>query len=583
MASADPAAPAPVASASPVVKQGRVVDVRLRVGGKTWSLCGRGGEAAEARLAEAALASGALPVFLGAGLGLAVARCLEAGVPVVVIDRDPAIAEATGAGRSLADTAGILWIDEPDPARAARLTRDFARSHGREALHLCRHPVHKRLHPAYFAALAAALAASESVVPPAAPAPAASAVQPAAPAAVRPRFQNALPRVLCLTSKLFLLGEVMAACDRLGAPCHYLETGEELDRDGFVTLVRRTVAAFRPDFVLTVNHLGVDREGVLLSLLDALRLPLASWFVDSPELVLPLYAPAATRDTVFFTWDADSVSPLCAAGFPHVHYLPLAADERRFCPRPGLAPDHPWRARVSFVGNSMRRKTALRLAAAAPPPALAAAFDGLADSFGASDCRTVRQHLAAARPDLVPAYEGLGGIERQLAFSTAVIWESTRRYRAACLARTLPWRPTLVGDPGWRETFAGEGTAWRYLPELAYYDQLPDFYPLSEINFNATSLQMKGAVNQRVFDAPACRAFLLTDARRQMERLFEPGREVAVYADPEEIGELIARYLADPAARERIAAAGHRRLLAEHTYSRRLTELFAVMRDTFGG
>lgn len=563
MASADPGAAAPVASAKPVVDRGRVVDVRLTVGSKTWSLGGRDAESTEVRRAETALASGALPVFLGAGLGLAAARCRRAGVPVVVVDRDPLIAEASGARQALAGDAAACWIDEADPARAARLVREFARAQGRAALHLSPHPVHKRLHPAYFAALAAALAAE--------------------PAARTPRFQNVLPRVLCLTSRLFLLGEVMAACTRLGAPCRYLETGDELDRDAFIRLVRRTVAEFRPDFVLTVNHLGVDREGVLLSLLDSMKLPLASWFVDSPELTLPLYAPAATRDTVLFSWDADSIAPLVAAGFPHVHYLPLAADETRFCPRPRLAPDHPWRARVSFVGNSMRLKTALRLAAADPPPILADVFGELAESFGASDSRTVRQHLAEARPELLPAYEGLGSIERQLAYATAVIWESTRRYRAGCVARTLPWRPTLVGDPGWRETFAGEGRDWRYLPELAYYDQLPDFYPLSEINFNATSLQMKGAVNQRVFDVPACRAFLLTDARRQMERLFEPGREVAVYREPGEIGELVARYLADPAARERMASAGHRRLLAEHTYPRRMTELFAVMRRTFGG
>jgi len=347
--------------------------------------------------------------------------------------------------------------------------------------------------------------------------------------------------------------------------------------------VRGAVADFRPDFVLTVNHLGVDREGVLFGLLAEMGLPLASWFVDSPELTLPLYAPAATRDTVLFTWDVDSVAPLGAAGFPHVHYLPLAADETRFIPRTPGTPDHPWRARVSFVGNSMRLKTALRLAAAEPGRELLDAFDELAVGFGASPYRLVRQYMAEARPDLMPAYAALGTVERGLAFETAVIWESTRRYRAACVSRTMPHRPLIVGDAGWRDTFEGEGSLWRHLPELAYYDQLPDFYPLSDVNFNATSLQMKGAVNQRVFDVPACGAFLLTDARAQMERLFEPGREVAVYGSVEEIEGLLARYLADPGARGAIAAAGRRRVLAEHTYPRRVSQLFAVMRDTFGG
>jgi spore maturation protein CgeB len=552
--------------ATPVFDADRLADVRLRVAGKTWSLAGRSGVAAEEDRARELVRAGGVPVFLGAGLGVAVRRCREAGLPVAVVDKETAIGEATGLRRAVAGDPGLLWIDVPDAAEAAALVREFAARHAPATAALVPHPVYVRLDPAYYGVLARLLAAQPAQV---------QALGPA-------RFEQALPRVLCLTSRLFLLGEVTRACERLGAPCRYLETGDVLDRDAFVALVRGAVAAFRPDFVLTVNHLGVDREGVLLELLAGLRLPLASWFVDSPELTLPLYRPAATAATVLFTWDTDSIEPLRAAGFPHVHYLPLAADETRFHPRTRLPETHPWRARVSFVGNSMRLKTALRLAASEPSPDLLAAFGDLAASFGPSPRRLVHDHLADVRPDLLPAYEALGTTERRLAYETAVIWESTRRYRAACVERTMVHGPLLVGDAGWTDTFAGEGTRWRRLPELAYYDQLPDFYPLSDVNFNATSLQMKGAVNQRVFDVPACRAFLLTDARRQMERLFEPGREVAVYGSPEEAGELLARYLADPAARAALARAGRKRVLAEHTYPRRMTELFAVMRQTFG-
>jgi spore maturation protein CgeB len=529
---------------------GRLIDVRLRHQGKTWTLSGRAGESAALARAEAALATGALPVFFGAGLGVEIAHCRQAGRPAAVVDRDPDVAALAGTAARFADDPDVAWIDAADPVRAAEAVRAFAKARGLPALHFSPHPVQRRLHAAYVAALAEALSGPKAA----------------------PRFAAALPRVLCLTSKLFLVGEAVAACARLGAPCRYLETG--------VALVREAAAEFRPDFVFTVNHLGVDREGVLLELLESWGLPLASWFVDSPELILPLYQPAANRETVLFTWDADSLAPLTAAGFPHVRYLPLAADETRFCPRPPLPADHPWRARVSFVGNSMVRKTALRLAASAPPPKLVRAFGALAESFGACGARTVAAHLAEAWPGLVAAFAGLPP-ERRLAFETAVIWEATRRYRNACVEKLLPWRPLLVGDPGWRETFPDEGVAWRHQAELAYYDQLPDFYPLSEINFNATSQQMKGAVNQRVFDVPACQAFLLTDARRQLDALFEPGREAAVYADPAEIPELVARYLADAPARQRIAAAGRKRLLAEHTYQRRMAQLFAVMRDTF--
>ena len=261
--------------AVPVRRDGRLVDVRLELDGKTWSLVGRRGPACEEELASRAIAGcGAtgLPVFLGAGLGVAVAACRAAGLPVAVCDREPDIAAATGARQALAGDDLALWIDDPDPVRAARLVRECAARHGRSDLHLLPQSVHLRLDPGYYGRLRALLSR-----PP-----------------TRPLFRNRLPRVLCLTSKLFLVGEVTRACELLGAPCHYLETGESLEREAYLALVRRALDAFAPDFVLTVNHLGVDREGLLLAELEQAGIPLASWFVDSPELILPLYLPAVS-------------------------------------------------------------------------------------------------------------------------------------------------------------------------------------------------------------------------------------------------------------------------------------------------
>jgi len=554
-------------AATPLYAAGRLVDVRLDVGGKTWRLAGRrgpDGEAARAASIVARCGATGLPVFLGAGLGVGLEACRAAGLPVAVVDRETAITAATGARDRLVGDAEALWCDDADPQAAAAAVRAFAARLGRTVLHPVVHPVSRRIDPDYYDRLAGLLAV------------------PALPS--RPRFQNVLPRVLCLTSKLFLVGEATRACERLGAPCRYLETGESCDKDAFVAMLRQVVEDFRPDFVLTVNHMGVDHDGVLLELLEAWGLPLASWFVDSPELILPLYRPAVNRRTVLFTWDEDTVAPLVARGCPHVHYLPLATDETRFAPRPDLPTGaHPWRARVSFVGNSMLEKTALRLAAADPPAILRETFVEVATGFAAAPHGMVAAYLAAERPALFAAYAAIPTVARRLAYETAVIWEGTRRDRAARLAKLLPFSPVIVGDAGWLSTFPGEGTVWRRIPELAYYDQLPLFYPLSDINCNVTSLQMKGAVNQRVFDVPACQAFLLTDRRRQLERLFEPGREVAVYRDAEDLAELAARYLAEPDTRRAVAAAGRRRVLAEHTYPRRLRTLFAVMRQTFGG
>ena len=391
----------------------------------------------------------------------------------------------------------------------------------------------------------------------------------------------AVPRVLLVTSRFFLLGEIMTAFDRMGVAYRYLDTGgDELDLDAYVRSISQAIAALRPDFVLTVNHLGVDHEGVLTGLLSDADIPLASWFVDNPYLALALYHQPAARRTAIFTWDADNLEPLKRSGFDQVFYLPLATDELRFAPGAKAPLTHPWRARVSFVGNSMVIKTRMRLEYARPAPALLAALPELARGFGAHPEWSVRAYLAAQHPELAGDFVALNTPQRQLAFETAVIWESTRQYRRACLEKLMEFHPAIAGDPGWLETFPGQG--WRRIPELAYYDELPQFYPLSAINFNCTSLQMKGAVNQRVFDVPACEAFLLTDHRVQMERLFEPGKEVVFYNDPEEIPDMARHYLAHAGERRAVARAARARVLAEHTYTRRMGQLLGHMRQAFG-
>ncbi len=392
-------------------------------------------------------------------------------------------------------------------------------------------------------------------------------------------LRAAPPRILLLTSLYFLIGELRAACRRLELPHLLLELGDrEMLLDEFTSRIDEAIASFRPDFVLTVNHLGVDREGVLLSRLKRLKLPLASWFVDNPLLILPVYPPRLQDRTAIFTWDSDNVDDLRSLGFPHVFHLPLAADATRF--RPGVPGRQDWRSEVSFVGNSMVTKVARRLEAAAPLPGLRAAYRDLAEAFGASDERSVARFLAAREPSLFREFLAMRSPSRMLAFETLVTWQSTLGYRLGCVKRLLPFSPLIVGDAGWDDLLPAGGSH-RRLAELSYYDDLPGFYPLSQVNFNCTSLQMKGAANQRVFDVPASGSFLLTDRRRQMEELFELDSEMAVFEKPEDIPHLLRRWLDDPEGRARVAEAGRRRVLAEHTYDHRMSALVRAMRETF--
>lgn len=545
-------------------------DVRLLVGDKVQHLAGRGGAQRETDLLRPWREKPqALPVLLGSGLGRALEQLLaESSGPVAVLDKEAPILAVTRVRERHAAEPRVLWIDEPDPAEALkRLTAWQMEQQGRPLLPVV-NPVYQRLDPGYYAELRQALVASSSFDFWA--------------KARYPKFQSAQPRMLLLTSQYFLMGEIAAACRRLGVEHRAVTLADmEIGRGEFVEQLLAAVLEFRPDFVFTINHLGVDREGVLIDLLERLELPLASWFVDNPQLILSLYHKLVSPITAIFTWDADNIAALRDLGFSHVEYLPLGTDAHRFAPPPRPLPPSPLDSQVAFVGNSMLYKVGHRLKVARPPRPLLLRYREVAAAFGRHEERSVRAFLAREFPELLPHYESLDTPERSLAFDALLTWEATRQYRKHCVEQLLPWQPLIVGDKGWETTFRHSPHPWRYHPELAYYDQLPLLYPRCAVNFNCTSKQMKGAVNQRVFDVPATGSFLLTDQREQLERLFEPGREVICYPEPEAVPELVDHYLRHPEQRKRVALAARERILAEHTYEHRLRSLMRGMARIF--
>jgi len=396
------------------------------------------------------------------------------------------------------------------------------------------------------------------------------------------KFASETPRILLLHSGYFLYREIKAAMGRLRWPLATVDIPSGTGTTAFVERFLATGCDFKPDFVLTVNHLGLDREGAFTALLERLRLPLASWFVDSPRLILHDYAGLTSPFAAIFTWDKGAVPALKDFGFEHANYLPLATDETRFAPPARvLGADHPWRSRVSFVGESMQRPAADNAARLAGYPKLLGRVGELARDFAASPEREARELMRVRHPEAHAAYQGLPDEETRLALELLITWEATRLSRRGLVSKLLPFSPLIVGDAGWKKSLTGSGKTWRWHGPIDYYRDLPRFYPASDINFNCTSMQMKGAVNQRVFDVPACGAFVLTDEREQLPELFEVGKEVIVYRSPEEIGDLVRHYLSHESERTTVAEAGRARVLAGHTYVHRLRAMVETMRKIF--
>ncbi|MDR3134828.1 MAG: glycosyltransferase [Deltaproteobacteria bacterium] len=365
------------------------------------------------------------------------------------------------------------------------------------------------------------------------------------------------PKILLFDTGYFLGREIQSAAKALGAPLSVWSSnpGATANGDDYARLLAQ-VKDFRPELVLTVNCLGFDAEGLLADALARLGIPVASWFVDSPIFILGA-APRPRADFFAFCWDRDYLGALNGLGYPKASYLPLASDPLVFCPaaRPQRAAP-----RVAFVGDSLAAATDKYLALSGLGPEALPAVDKLARAF-------VKNDSLIPGPSLDGLEQGLGP-EKLLALQALVTWRASRLWRQDILSAMPLGALAINGDEGWKELLPRASLG----PSLGYYSGLPGRYRSQAINLNVTSAQMKTGLNQRVFDVPACRAFLLTDRRSQLLDLFAPD-ELATYQSPAEAAEKARWYLKRPGAREKVAAKAYRRVHSEHLYAHRLRQL----------
>ncbi len=98
----------------------------------------------------------------------------------------------------------------------------------------------------------------------------------------------------------------------------------------------------------------------------------------------------------------------------------------------------------------------------------------------------------------------------------------------------------------------------------------------SKIVLNHHGSILPWAHNLRLFETTGIGSFLLTDNLPGVEELFEPGKEIETYSDLDECIEKIRYYLLNEEEREKIAKAGHKRTLNDHTYGKRIEKLFEL-------
>ena len=144
--------------------------------------------------------------------------------------------------------------------------------------------------------------------------------------------------------------------------------------------------------------------------------------------------------------------------------------------------------------------------------------------------------------------------------------------RAAALS---PDASFLLGGSGWGDKIMPPNV--NYAGHVYTQDHNAfNCTPRMVLNVSRESMARYGfSPATRVFEAAGAGACLITDDWEGIELFFAPGREILVARDGGEVARYV-RDVTDAQARE-IGAAALRRVLAEHTYAHRVTQLEAIL------
>ena len=124
-----------------------------------------------------------------------------------------------------------------------------------------------------------------------------------------------------------------------------------------------------------------------------------------------------------------------------------------------------------------------------------------------------------------------------------------------------------------------EDAAWFYQGHPAVTWEKAKIFNAAKICFNSHNPWEIEGTNARIFEINGCGAFQISDTTLHTDKVFKDKREIVYFRDAKELKELTGYYLENDEERKRIAEAGQKRALSEHTYEKRIGELFVLIKD----
>lgn len=387
----------------------------------------------------------------------------------------------------------------------------------------------------------------------------------------------------------YIMLDIAAALEKLGHATFLIDLRklEQMETDdqklAFFLNIRRELQHFDPHFAVGYNasvFIALHPEGRARHFFEDLGIPYVSLFYDNP--MLPQYQKAIyTPDSplyIIFIWDRHYQRLFQEKHRRDAHYLPLAANTDIFKPLPA---ENTFAADASFIGsipeNGDFRGTRM-----------ACGWHEWLINFAEQIVAAKNQHPDMTVERIIELFQESFPEETRNVFSEfqnqeaytdfllSIYAQFGYGYRLGAIQALAGHTVHAYGGNGWQKI---DQPGFSAMGSVVYHSQAPQVYNSTKINLNLTGAQLITAVNQRVFDIPACGAFLLSDYRSDLAALFKPGEEIVTFQNIGEMREKVAYYLEHDDERIEIARRARRRVLQEHTYEHRVQKIIGVVRN----
>ena len=150
--------------------------------------------------------------------------------------------------------------------------------------------------------------------------------------------------------------------------------------------------------------------------------------------------------------------------------------------------------------------------------------------------------------------------------------------RVNYLAKLGNFDMKVWGDEGWR---AIEQYGVKYMGSAGYIYEINKIYDASCINIDRNRLYQTDIVPMRIFDIMACGGFVLVEYSRELDEIFEIGREIETYRTVDELVSKADYYLDHRAEALEIAELDREAVCKNHMISMRVNHMLNTIPPPF--